>query len=81
MEDKKMDTDDLRNTFNRSVHFNCKDGDEAFTDEYTMWLESQLLSKNNVGLADSSEMSDKGRISELEREVNRLKEYTGLDQF
>ena len=38
-----MTTDDLRMKYGKQVSFNCKDGDEAFTDGYTLWLESQVL--------------------------------------
>ena len=36
-------TDDLRQEYGESVHFNCKEGDEAFTDGYVLWLEKYLL--------------------------------------
>ena len=49
-----MNTDELRSNFKGRIHFNCKNGDEAFTDEYTMWLESQLLSENHEDLHDVS---------------------------
>ena len=38
-----MNTDDLRTKYGKVIHFNCKDGDEAFTDGYVLWLEKQLL--------------------------------------
>ena len=49
-----MNTDELRSNFKGRIHFNCKNGDEAFTDEYTMWLESQLLSENHEVLHNVS---------------------------
>lgn len=39
-----MTTDELREKYTGKIHFNCKDGDEAFTDGYVLWLEEQLLS-------------------------------------
>ena len=36
-------TDDLRDEYDKSVTFNCKEGDEAFTDGYVLWLENYLL--------------------------------------
>ena len=31
-----MNTDDLRTKYGKVIHFNCKDGDEAFTDGYVL---------------------------------------------
>jgi hypothetical protein len=45
-------TDNLRLKYNKSIHFNCKDGDEAFTDEYVLWLEKQLILNNNNNLLE-----------------------------
>lgn len=38
-----MTTDELRSKYGKPVHFNCKDGDEAFTDEYVLWLENKII--------------------------------------
>ena len=48
----KINTDDLRTLFDGDIHFNCSDGDEAFTDEYTMWLEEKLLDIMNPNVRD-----------------------------
>ena len=37
-----MGTDNLRNIYGKNISFNCKKGDEAFTDDYVLWLENQL---------------------------------------
>ena len=38
-----ISTDDLREMYGKQIHFNCKDGDEAFPDGYVLWLEDKLL--------------------------------------
>jgi hypothetical protein len=38
-----MTTNDLRQRYGKKCWFNCKDGDEAFTDGYVMWLERQIM--------------------------------------
>ena len=43
-----MTTDELREKYTGKIHFNCKDGDEAFTDGYVLWLEEQLISYHKV---------------------------------
>lgn len=41
---KPLDTDSLRELYAKHVQLNCKEGDEAFTDEYVLWLESKVSS-------------------------------------
>ena len=36
-------TDKLRQSYNKKVHFNCKNDDQAFTDGYVLFLEDQIL--------------------------------------
>jgi hypothetical protein len=38
-----MTTDELRIKYGKQCWFNCKDGDEAFTDGYVMWLEKKVM--------------------------------------
>jgi hypothetical protein len=38
-----MTTDDLREKYDKKIHFNCKNGDEAFTDGYVLFLEELLI--------------------------------------
>ena len=59
-------TDDLREVYPGSkIHFNCKDGDEAFTDDYVLWLENRLITILN---------NDQARIAEGRRVLKLLKE-------
>jgi len=55
-------TDWLRGLYDSSIHFNCKDGDEAFSDGYVLWLESNL-------------MIDKKEIKELKKEVEHSEDH------
>lgn len=39
-----MTRESLRETYpGKNVHFNCKDGNKVFTDDYVLWLETQIL--------------------------------------
>ena len=52
-----MTTDELREKYTGKIHFNCKDGDEAFTDGYVLWLEEQLISYHKVqNLSNGSQL-------------------------
>lgn len=41
------DTDTLRSYYGKKIHFIAEEGDEAFTDGYVLWIENQILNKDN----------------------------------
>jgi len=69
-----MTTDELREKYGKQVHFNCKDDDEAFTDEYVLWLENMLLErydlKSKVRIERAIRFYDGERTSYLSEAIN-----------
>ena len=79
-----MTTDELREKYGKAIHFNCKDGDEAFTDGYVLWLEEQLISYHEAlqlagKLALKADLVKRSNTtflsSRIEQLSNALKDY------
>jgi hypothetical protein len=62
-----METNDLRTKYGKGVHFNCKDGDEAFTDDYVLWLEKQYMKAVGGSLTESEI-----KIAQIQSTIKKL---------